>query len=239
MNNDNYHNFERAMDVLEKQYNMETGTLPMSAEQEEKYTAMMSMMKKMMPEYDRRNPGMRNRKKRIQPHSALQKVAIILICVVAVGTVTAPSADAVRLKIQKFFSWEEEENTVFVPSDTKVMDNWENYFVLCSLPEGYTQTYAENLGQYKAIVYENEEKSIMLEQNSASTVISVDNENTSCEEVNLLGNEGQYFNNERDAVTSIYVLKGNYLLTVYTRGEGRLQGQELIDFLNNNLTFIK
>lgn len=229
-------NYDKAMDVLEKQYNMESGTMPMSAEQEEKYAAMI---KEVVSGNDSRKSDMRHKKKRMQTLSAFPKVAIVLICFAVVGVATAPSADAVRLKIQQFFSWEEEGNTVLVPSDTEAMEDRENYFLLSSLPDGYVQTYAEDIGQYKTIVYESDNDSIVLEQKSASTVISVDNETTDFEEVTLLGNKGQYCNNESDAVSTIFLLKGDYLLTVYTRGEGRLRGEELIEFLNRNLTFVK
>ena len=51
--------------------------------------------------------------------------------------------------------------------------------------------------------------------------------------------DGKYYNNEEDAVSTLYLLTGDYLLTVYTRGEDRIQGDELIEFLNGSLTFIK
>ena len=78
-----------------------------------------------------------------------------------------------------------------------------------------------------------------MEQQPSGTVISVDNESTVCESVTVLGSEGKYYNNEKDSISTLYLLTGDYLLTVYTRGEDRLMGKELIKFLNGSLTFIK
>lgn len=54
-------NLDKAMDVLEKQYNMESGTMPMSAEQEEKYAAMI---KEVVSGNDSRKSDMRNKKEK-------------------------------------------------------------------------------------------------------------------------------------------------------------------------------
>ena len=55
----------------------------------------------------------------------------------------------------------------------------------------------------------------------------------------MIGSEGKYYNNEKDSISTLYLLTGDYLLTVYARGEDRLMGKELIKFLNGSLTFIK
>lgn len=171
--------------------------------------------------------------------SVLQRVAIFLVCMTVLGSVTMVSADAIRLKIQKFFSWEKEQNTILLPYDTTGMDGWENYFALTELPEGYVQTYAKASGAYKTIVYEKNDTTLILEQQPSGTVISVDNESTVCESVTVIGSEGKYYNNEKDSISTLYLLTGDYLLTVYARGEDRLMGKELIKFLNGSLTFIK
>lgn len=224
--------FGKAMNILSEQYDKENGTLLMSSEQEEKYA---EMVKKVAAE----NGCKIISKKMKGTLSVLQRVAIFLVCMTVLGSVTMVSADAIRLKIQKFFSWEKEKNTVLLPYDTEGMTGWNNYFALTELPEGYEKTYAEENGTYKMIVYENKDAAIILEQQDSATVISVDNESTVCESVIVLGSEGKYYNNEKDSISTLYLLTGDYLLTVYTRGEDRLVDEDLIKFLNSNLTFIK
>ena len=224
--------FGKAMNILSEHYDKEDGTLLMSPEQKEKYAEMIEKV-------SAGNGCKTNSKKMKGSLSVLQKVAIFLVCITVLGSVTMVSADAIRLKIQKFFSWEKEKNTVLLPYDTEGMNGWNNYFALTQLPEGYEKAYTEENGTYKMIVYENEDTAIILEQQVSATVISVDNENNVCESVTVLGSEGKYYNNEEDAVSTLYLLTGDYVMTVYTRGEDRIQGDELIEFLNGSMTFIK
>lgn len=224
--------FGKAMNILSEQYDKEDGTLLMSSEQEEKYAEMIEKV-------SAGNGCKTNSKKMKGTLSVLQRVAIFLVCMTVLGSVTMVSADAIRLKIQKFFSWEKEQNTILLPYDTTGMDGWENYFALTELPEGYVQTYAKASGAYKTIVYEKNDTTLILEQQPSGTVISVDNESTVCESVTVIGSEGKYYNNEKDSISTLYLSTGDYLLTVYARGEDRLMGKELIKFLNGSLTFIK
>ena len=128
--------FGKAMNILSEQYDKEDGTLLMSSEQEEKYAEMIEKV-------SAGNGCKTNSKKMKGTLSVLQRVAIFLVCMTVLGSVTMVSADAIRLKIQKFFSWEKEQNTILLPYDTTGMDGWENYFALTELPEGYVQTYAK------------------------------------------------------------------------------------------------
>jgi hypothetical protein len=225
--------FEEAIGCLELEFHKNEDTLPLTEQQEEAYERMMKNM----------NFDAKDRKVTVGKGNAvfsvLSKVAVVLLCVGVVGFVSATQAEAFKVNFQKLFIWEEEDHITLVPSDYEELRHWENYYIFASLPEGYQQTHAEDLAGQRTIVYECGENTLILQQMSSSSVISVDNEDTTHEKVSVNGKEGHYFNREEDAMSTLIWIEGNTMLTVYSNGTERLAGETLITFVEENLIFQK
>ncbi len=229
--------YRQALDALEKQYSIENGTAELSAEQEKRYHRLIKTMDFAQASEANHEPV----KRRIHQtnRSTWKRAAIILLCVSTLVLSTAPAAEAFRLRFQKLFSWEKPGYSLVRPADNDSMSQWNNYFYFERLPDGYVQTYAEDIGQCRTIVYEQGDNSIILEQNNAQFTVLMDNEETTSEDVTVLGSSGKYYNNAEDAISTLIFLQGDLMITIYTNGPERLQGEDLIHCVDQNLIYHK
>ena len=227
--------YEQAMNALEEKNSWNRGTAELSEEQEEKYETYIKALDTLRKYHDVQ-PGVRAEQKKSHWKVA-KRAAIFLICAALAFTVAVPNASAIRQKFQTFFSWEEDDHSVVRPSDAENTAGWQNYYSFENLPEGYAQTFAEEIGQNKTIVYEMADNSLVLEQTDSSAVLSIDSEETDFENMTIMGGDGRYYNNDNENVTTVVFLQGDSALTVYTSGKERMQGEELVRFINRNLIY--
>lgn len=228
--------YEQALNALEEKNNLNRGIAELSEEQEEKYEAYIKALE-FFEKYNDAKPRVRAEQKKSHWKIA-KRAAIFLICAALTFTVAAPNASAIRQKFQTLFSWEEEDYAVVRPSDAENTADWKNYYSFKNLPENYEQTFAEEIGQNKTIVYENANNSLVLEQTDSSTILSIDSQETDFENVTIMGSEGRYYNNDNENITTVIFLQGASALTVYTSGKERMQGENLMRFINQNLIYI-
>lgn len=163
--------YEQALNALEEKSNRNRGTTELSEEQEEKYETYIKALDTLRKYHDAQ-PSVRAEQKKSH-WKAAKHVAIFLICAALAFTVTVPNASAIRQKFQTFFSWEEDDHSVVRPSDAENTAGWQNYYSFENLPQGYAQTFAEEIGQNKTIVYEAADNSLVLEQTDSSAVLSM------------------------------------------------------------------
>lgn len=123
-----------------------------------------------------------NMKKNKKRHARLAWVAVLCICVIALG-VTTGTSDAFRTSLFSFFFSEEEGHSDMIGEDSGRQDIHIRYPQF--LPEGYTKTAEDDFGTMHTLTYENKETgdAISITQiNDKSFSMSIDTESSEREE---------------------------------------------------------
>ncbi len=139
----------------------------------------------------------RNKRKKLMKNIRLiaKRVAVFLIVITLGFTVTALSVEAFRVRLFNFVTEVSEKYTAI--SFTKESGvsypeiDWQAYYVLQYIPEGYSYQSSEKFGDLKIIFYANTlGQEIQFSQTILNTNYQADTENAEVADVNVNGEKG-------------------------------------------------
>ena len=138
-------------------------------------------------ELDRKDAQERRRK---MAYTMMKRCAVFLLCFGIVGGAAVGQSDALKAKLTNLFLQDEGDHVVISPTDLSQLDEWDGYYFLENVPEGYELSYVEDRGASKHIGYSNGDKLLVLSQHSGNTVLHADNETTEYDQLAVRGQDG-------------------------------------------------
>ncbi len=133
-------------------------------------------------EYDKKN-GRNHRKQ--GKNRLLHVAALVTICFVSISAITLESSDALRLRIYRIFSNEEDGSvTLSIQGEDDYIGDWQDYWYPEYLPEGITMEAAEKSETEKIMLFSSEDGiEICILECPLDTVTAVDTDYSVMEEI--------------------------------------------------------
>ncbi len=159
----------------------------------------------------------------------LRRCAVFLLCLGIVGEISISSVDAWKLRFTNLFALEEEDHTVISPTDVWQIEEWDNYYCLNSIPDGYEMIYCEERENSKQVYYSNDIGTIALFQYDAGTNSNFDNDTTGYEKVTVRNLDAYYFAGKDRTSQIILWMEGNYLLKLCCEEDDEISKEDMLN----------
>ncbi len=191
---------------------------------------LIAFCRKKDEEYEKRH-----RKKKA--YIALRHCAVFLICIGIVGGISVSSVDAWKLRFTNLFAFEEEDHTEFSPTDVNEIDEWNNYYYLDPIPDGYELVYCEERELSRQLYYSSDAGTIALFQYDAATNSNFDNDTIGYEKVAVRNLDAYYFE-DKDSVSQIILwMEGEYLLKLCCEGDVKISKEDILHMVETILFY--
>lgn len=174
-----------------------------------------------------------NRHRKKKAYIALRRCAVFLICIGIVGGVSVSSVDAWKLRFTNLFAFEEEDHTEFSPTDVNEIEEWNNYYYLNLVPDGYELVYCEERVNSKQVYYSNDIGTIALFQYDAGTNSTFDNDTTGYEKVTIRNLDAFYFEDKDSMIQTVLWMEGEYLLKLWCEEDGEVSKEDVLHMAEN------
>lgn len=169
-----------------------------------------------------------NRRRKNKAYITLRRCAVFLVCVGIVGGISVSSVDAWKLRFTNLFAFEEEDHTAFSPTDVNKIEEWNTYYYLNPVPDGYELIYCEDRENSKQVYYSNDIGTIALFQYDAGTNSTFDNDAIGYEKVNIRNLDAYYFE-DKDSMSQIVLwMEGEYLLKLCCEGDAKISKEDIL-----------
>lgn len=172
----------------------------------------------------------RMRELRNKRMARLSKVcAVFLVFIIAAGTFSVTSADAVKVKLKGWMPWFEEDHVVLNPYDYSELEGRSDYYIFSEVPDGYVLSHVEETDTYRTIFFVKEEKVLTLTQYQLSAKTYIDTENFEVEELIINGEKAFFF--ENGTQKSMYLMKENAILHIKLVNNKEFEKTEIIELM--------
>ena len=178
-----------------------------------------------------------NRHRKKKAYITLRRCAVFLVCVGIVGGISVSSVDAWKLRFTNLFAFEEDDHTKFSPTDVNKIEEWNNYYYLNPVPDGYELIYCEERENSKQVYYSNDIGTIALFQYDAGTNSTFDNDTTGYEKVNIRNLDAYYFEDKDNMSQIVLWMEGEYLLKLCCEKDGKVSKEDILHMAENLLFY--
>lgn len=176
-------------------------------------------------ELDRKDAQERRRK---LAYTVMKRCAVFLLCFGIVGGAAVSQSDALKARFTNLFLQEEEDHVIISPTDLSQLEEWDGYYFLENVPEGYELAYAEEDVLGRKIGFSNGKGLLILSQHSANAVLYADNETATYEKVTVRGHEGYYFEDKENETKYLYWIEGSEPLDLYIQNDTLINREKLL-----------